>query len=65
MLNTRLRRCAFMPSGTGYGLVPLYRGLVFIFMMPGTFASFGRRHIDTVFAVGTVRRSGKYTVESC
>ena len=30
ILNTRFRRCAFMPSGAGHGFVALFRGFVFV-----------------------------------
>jgi hypothetical protein len=51
MLKTRFSRCAFMPSGAGHGLVALFGCFVFVFLSGAAFASFGRRHIDTVFAV--------------
>lgn len=44
----------------GHGLMSLFWRLVFIFMMLGTFAAFGWRHIDTVFTVWR-----EYSVESC
>ncbi len=49
----------------GHGLMALFRRLVLIFMMLGTFTAFGRRHYDTVFAIGMVRHPDKYTMEAC
>jgi hypothetical protein len=60
ILNTRLRRCAFMPSGAGHGLMALFGCFVFIFFPGMSSASFGRRHIDTVSA-----NWSKYSVEPC
>ena len=42
----------------GHGLVVLFRGFVFDFLTGASFAAFGWRHINTVFAVG-----GKYAME--
>lgn len=38
----------------------LFRSLVFILMMLGTFAAFGRCHYETVIAIGC-----KYSMEAC
>ena len=43
----------------GHGLVALFECFVFVFFSGASFAAFGRRHIDPVFAVGR-----KYTMES-
>jgi hypothetical protein len=44
----------------GHGLVPLFGCFVFVFLSGATFAAFGWRHINTVFAVGC-----KNTVKPC
>ena len=43
----------------GHGLMVLFRGFVFDFLTGASFAAFGGRHINTVFAVG-----GKNPVEA-
>ena len=42
----------------GHDLVALFGCFVFVFLSGASFASFGRRHINTVFAVG-----GKYAMK--
>ncbi len=48
----------FQALRPGHGLVALFGCFVFVFLPCTTLAAFGRRHINTVFAVG-----GKYAVE--
>ena len=48
---------AFQALRPGHGLVALCGCFVFVFVSDATFAAFGWRHINTVFAVG-----GKYAM---
>jgi len=62
-----------MPSGAepapdlirGHGLMALFGCFIFVFLSGMSSASFGRRHIDTVSAIWTMRRSDKYSMEPC
>jgi hypothetical protein len=54
-----------MPSGAGHGLMALFGCFIFVFLSGMSSASFGRRHIDTVSAIWTVRRFGNYSMEPC
>jgi hypothetical protein len=45
ILNTRLRRCAFMPSGAGHrGMLLHRRSLIAVYLVFGALASFRQRH---------------------
>jgi hypothetical protein len=61
ILNTRLRRCAFIPSGASHRGVTICGCAVIcltVFLVLVTLASLRRRHQGTVFAIWTVRRPG-------
>jgi len=60
ILNTRLRRCAFMPSGAGHrGMLLHRRSLIAVYLAFGALASFRRRHLGSVLTIRC-----EYTVES-
>ena len=51
ILKSRLRRCAFMPSGAGHRGMPLQRpSLIAVCPASGTFALFRQCHQRPVFA---------------
>jgi hypothetical protein len=67
MLNTRFKRCAFMPSGAGHRGVTVCGCAVIcftVFLALVTLAAFRRRHQGSVFAIGTVRRPGEHAMEA-
>jgi hypothetical protein len=55
----------FEALGPGHGLMALFGCFIFVFLSGMSSASFGRRHIDTVSAIWTMRRSDKYSMEPC
>ena len=54
----------FAGAKTGHGPMALFGGFVLMFLPCATLATFGRCHINPVFAIGAVRRPGKNPVES-
>ena len=55
----------FAGAKTGHGPVALFGCFGLIIFPSEPSAAFGRRHIDTVFAVWTVRRPGKDSMKPC
>ena len=49
---------SFQTSRPGHGLVTLFGCFVFVFLVGTALASFGRRHINTVFTFGRKNHPG-------
>jgi hypothetical protein len=65
ILNTRFKRCAFMPSGAAHGGMLLYRrSLVAGYLASDALASFGWRYQGTVLAIRLMRHCDEHAVES-
>ena len=54
----------FQALRPGHGLVPLFGWLAFAFLTDAVFSISSRRHFDTVFAVGAIRRFRGHTMVS-
>ncbi len=66
ILNTRFRRCAFMPSGAAHGGMLLHRrSLVAGYLAFGALASLRWRYQGPVFAVRLMRHPDKHAMKAC